>query len=159
MEFLFKFSPVLKMETARKLEDFFTSKEAVRVKINNFGKIKKISMQVEDCPALDGSITTRSISQEILEPIEGNLSGKVPDWLNGSLIMNGPGTLVVGETKLNHLFDGMALLQKFTILSSGKITYENKFLKSEAYKKGIENNKLMFGEFGSAGVQPSLFKK
>lgn len=116
-------------------------------------------MQDERLDAFESNILLRSISEEILEPIEGKLSGKIPEWLNGSLIMNGPGTLTVGETKLNHLFDGMAILQKFTIASSGKITYQNKFIKSEAYTKGRENNRLMFGEFGTAGASQSLFKK
>lgn len=116
-------------------------------------------MQDERLDAFESNILLRSISEEILEPIEGILSGKIPEWLNGSLIMNGPGTLTVGETKLNHLFDGMAILQKFTIASSGKITYQNKFIKSEAYTKGRENNRLMFGEFGTAGASQSLFKK
>lgn len=127
---------------------------------NDFTPIKlKTSMQDEQLSAFESSILVRSVSEEILEPIEGKISGKIPEWLNGKLIMNGPGTLTVGETKLNHLFDGMAILQKFTINSSGKVTFQNKFIRSEAYTKGRENNRLMFGEFGTAGASQSLFKK
>lgn len=81
-------------------------------------------------------------------PVEGELSGEIPEWLEGSLIMNGPGTYKIGDNKLKHLFDGMALLQKFNI-SNGKITYQNKFVKSEAFVKGCENNRVIFGEFGT----------
>lgn len=75
--------------------------------------------------------------------------------------MNGPGTYVVGDHKLKHLFDGMALLQKFNI-SNGKISYQNKFVKSDAYVKGRENNRVIFGEFGTAPSvdhSKSFFKK
>ena len=74
--------------------------------------------------------------------------------------MNGPGSFTIGDHKLNHLFDGMAVLQKFIIsASSGKVTYQNKMLKSEAYVKGREKNKIMFGEFGTPANSQSLFKR
>lgn len=74
--------------------------------------------------------------------------------------MNGPGTFTLGDHKLNHLFDGMAMLQRFNISSSSaKITYQNKMLQSEAYTKGREKNKIMFGEFGTAATGQSLFKR
>lgn len=104
----------------------------------------------------------RSCTQEVSEPIEGNLSEKIPEWLNGKLIMNGPGIFNIGNHKLNHLFDGMALLQKFTISSNGKVTYQNKFVRSEAYTKGLESNRVIFGEFGTApspDTTKTFFKK
>lgn len=74
--------------------------------------------------------------------------------------MNGPGTYTIGDHKLNHLFDGMAVLQKFNISSADeKITYQNKMLQSEAYVKGREKNRIMFGEFGTAATSQGLFKK
>ncbi len=47
--------------------------------------------------------------------------GSLPDWLSGKLIRNGPGLLEIGDTKLNHWFDGMALLHSFTIKSGIKL--------------------------------------
>lgn len=41
--------------------------------------------------------------------------GKIPSWMEGVLIRNGPGMHTIGETKYNHWFDGMALLHSFTI--------------------------------------------
>lgn len=110
---------------------------------------------------VNSEVWFRSCTEEIPEPIEGSVSGKIPEWLNGSLIVNGPGNFNVGTHKLKHLFDGMALLQKFEIFASGKITYQNKFVKSEAYTKGNESNRLIFGEFGTAPTpEPkSIFKK
>lgn len=42
-------------------------------------------------------------------------AGLLPDWLEGTLIRNGPGLFSVGETSYNHWFDGMALLHSFSI--------------------------------------------
>lgn len=75
--------------------------------------------------------------------------------------MNGPGAYTIGDHKLKHLFDGMALLQKFTI-SKEKISYQNKFIKSEAYVKGREQNRVIYGEFGtppSPDTSKSFFSK
>jgi carotenoid cleavage dioxygenase-like enzyme len=43
------------------------------------------------------------------------LVGEIPPWLSGRLIRNGPGLFEVGNTKYNHLFDGLSLLHSFTI--------------------------------------------
>lgn len=123
----------------------------------------KILIFIQEIPSIvESEVWVRSCTEEISVPIEGNLSEKIPEWLNGKLIMNGPGIFNLGDHKLNHLFDGMALLQKFTVLSSGKITYQNKFVRSEAYSKGVENNRVIFGEFGtapSADTTKTFFKK
>lgn len=74
--------------------------------------------------------------------------------------MNGPGKFNVGDNKYNHLFDGIGLLQRFAISSKeGKITYQNRFIKGETYKKNHENNQIMFGEFGTAAESKGLFNK
>lgn len=105
-------------------------------------------------------LVTRSITEEILSPIEGKLPGKIPEWLNGSLLMNGPGSFTVGDHKLNHIFDGMAMLQKFNISSkNSKITYQNKMLQSEAYTKGTKQNEIIFGEFATPETNQSWSKR
>ena len=43
------------------------------------------------------------------------LLGTIPPWLSGRLIRNGPGLFEVGDTKYNHLFDGLSLLHSFTV--------------------------------------------
>ena len=40
--------------------------------------------------------------------------GQLPDWLEGSLIRNGPGTFRVGERRYRHWFDGLAMLHRFS---------------------------------------------
>lgn len=47
--------------------------------------------------------------------------GTFPEWLEGTLIRNGPGLYTFGETEMKHVFDGMALLHRFQITDNGKV--------------------------------------
>jgi carotenoid cleavage dioxygenase-like enzyme len=49
---------------------------------------------------------------------------------------------------LNHVFDGLALLQRFNI-NDGKVTYQNRFIQSDARKSVVEENRLKFAEFAT----------
>lgn len=104
----------------------------------------------ENCyPNCDVNVWLRSCEQEIIEPVEGVVSGEIPSWINGSLLRNGPGSIKVGDMTYNHLFDAAALLHRFDI-SGGKVTYQNKFLRSDAYKKNLAANRIVVSEFGTA---------
>lgn len=107
---------------------------------------------------MDPQIWIRSCKKEILEPIEGVLTGKIPKWLNGKLLMNGPGKYYFGDRRLSHMFDGMALIQKFTI-KDGKVTYQNKFLESKAYKQNTESGDINFAEFGTAAESLGIIER
>uniref|UniRef100_A0A182TX11 Uncharacterized protein n=1 Tax=Anopheles melas TaxID=34690 RepID=A0A182TX11_9DIPT len=51
----------------------------------------------------------------------------------------------------NHLFDSSALLHRFNI-DNGKITYQCRFLKSDAYKKNNAARRIVVTEFGTSAV-------
>lgn len=38
--------------------------------------------------------------------------GKIPEWLSGSLLRNGPGSIQVGNYEFKHIFDSSALLHR-----------------------------------------------
>ncbi|KAG5674247.1 hypothetical protein PVAND_004227 [Polypedilum vanderplanki] len=98
----------------------------------------------------DVSVWTRTVTEEIIDPIEGEISGEIPRWINGcSLLQNGPGAYEIGDVMFNHVFDGMALLHRFNIVD-GKVTYQNRFVKSNAYEAVKKENRIVFGEFGTA---------
>jgi carotenoid isomerooxygenase len=71
-------------------------------------------------------------------------------------LQNGPGAFVIKDVVLNHLFDGMAMLHRFNI-ADGKVTYQCRFVDSNAYKKIKAENKVMMGEFGTAPKNPGSF--
>lgn len=56
-------------------------------------------------------------------PLEGVVTGRIPPWLSGSLLMNGPGKFYYGDQVVGHLFDGSALIQKYSIEKGGAVSY------------------------------------
>lgn len=91
------------------------------------------------------------------------LSGKIPEWLEGSLIRNGSGMFEIGETKMNHLFDGLSVMHRFAIngYGEGKSTYQNRILQSDTYKQAKAANRLTMHQFGKSNGVPceiSTFK-
>ncbi|WP_240625292.1 carotenoid oxygenase family protein [Halonotius pteroides] len=75
-------------------------------------------------------------------PVEGT----IPAWLSGTLIRNGPGRFRVGEQRVNHWFDGLAMLRRYSF-DDGAVRYTNRFLRSDAYADA-EAGRLT-GQFGT----------
>ncbi|XP_067132108.1 carotenoid-cleaving dioxygenase, mitochondrial-like [Centruroides vittatus] len=90
----------------------------------------------------------RSCKKDVVEPIEGTVTGKIPTWLKGCLIRNGGGAYEVGQDKYKHVFDGLALMHKFNIVD-GSVTYQNRFLHSDSYKKNMAAQRIVVSEFGT----------
>ncbi|KAJ9601451.1 hypothetical protein L9F63_000368, partial [Diploptera punctata] len=99
-------------------------------------------------PNCDTSIWLRSCSQEILDPLQGNVTGCIPKWLKGTLLRNGPGSLKVGNMNFQHLFDGSALLHRFAI-KEGAVTYQSRFIRTQTYKRNMAAQRIVVTEFGT----------
>nr|XP_003702796.1 PREDICTED: carotenoid isomerooxygenase isoform X1 [Megachile rotundata] len=102
-------------------------------------------------PNCDASVWMRSCEKEVIEPIPGKVTGKIPCWLKGTLLRNGPGSLKVGEYSFNHLFDSSALLHRFAI-ADGKVTYQCRFVQTDVYKKNKAAQRIVVTEFGTRAV-------
>lgn len=74
------------------------------------------------------------------------IAGTLPDWLQGSLLRNGPAKFEVGDDHYTHWFDGLAMMHRFNI-ANGRVSYRNRFLKSRAYERAIEADRIVQGEF------------
>jgi carotenoid cleavage dioxygenase-like enzyme len=85
------------------------------------------------------------------------VQGKLPDWLEGTLIRNGPAKFDFGEQRISHWFDGLAVLHAFTF-GQGKLSYRSKFLRSDAYHRSMENGDLRFMGFAQDPCK-SIFKR
>ncbi len=85
------------------------------------------------------------------------IKGKIPCWLTGTLLRIGPGKFEAEKQKLNHLFDGLALLHKFSFHSQ-KVSYANKFLKSRAFRHAQEKGTIGYREFATDPCR-SIFQK
>jgi beta,beta-carotene 9',10'-dioxygenase len=85
------------------------------------------------------------------------LSGELPSWLGGSLLRTGPAKFEIGEQRMRHWFDGLAMLHRFTI-ADGQVSYGNRYLESRSYKAAREKGQMMYGEFATDPCR-SLFKR
>ncbi|MDF9747554.1 carotenoid oxygenase family protein [Natrinema sp. S1CR25-10] len=74
------------------------------------------------------------------------VEGTVPDWLSGTLIRNGPARFEVGDRRVNHWFDGLAMLRRYAF-DDGRLRYSNRFLRSDAYEDAM--NGRLTGQFGT----------
>ncbi len=86
-------------------------------------------------------------------PVEGRL----PDWLQGSLVRTGPAKWEVGERAMNHWFDGFAMLHRFGI-TDGEVSYANRFLETRAYRAAKEKGEIVYSEFATDPCR-SLFAR
>ncbi|WP_181691025.1 carotenoid oxygenase family protein [Natronomonas sp. LN261] len=51
----------------------------------------------------------RSLRTE-LDDHHPRVEGSIPEWLSGTLVRNGPGRFEAGDSRVNHWFDGLALV-------------------------------------------------
>lgn len=75
-----------------------------------------------------------------------DVEGEIPAWLSGTLVRNGPGKFEVGEQKLRHWFDGLAMLRRYEF-SDGEVRYSNQFLRTESYEDAM--NGELTGQFAT----------
>jgi carotenoid cleavage dioxygenase-like enzyme len=86
-----------------------------------------------------------------IDPVRGVQTGKIPEWLEGVLIRNGPGIQEFGPDRYDHYFDGIAVLHRFEI-KNGDVTYQSRQLDCDTYKKNREHQRIVVSEFGTFGV-------
>lgn len=87
----------------------------------------------------------RTVEREYTDrrlPVEGTL----PAWLSGRLIRNGPGAFEIGDERVTHWFDGLAMLRSYTI-ADGTVRYTNRFLRTEARARAARGSSS--GEFAT----------
>ena len=75
-------------------------------------------------------------------PVEGS----IPRWLSGTLVRNGPGRFEAGGQRVNHWFDGLAMLRRYTF-DEGRVSYANRFLRTEAFADAQSGR--LTGQFGT----------
>jgi len=87
------------------------------------------------------------------------VEGKMPEWLNGTFVRNGPVSVQIEDQKLTHWFDGPAMLHAFAF-QDGNVLYSNKFLRTAAYDSIFIEGNLNYGGFAtSAGFFKTIWGK
>ncbi len=103
-------------------------------------------------PTLGFSTLENEVAADELE-----LSGELPGWLSGSLLRTGPAKFEIGEQRMRHWFDGLAMLHRFTI-DDGRVSYGNRHLESRSCRAAREQGRMVYGEFATDPCR-SLFKR
>ena len=85
-------------------------------------------------------------AERAVQPTALDVEGSVPEWLSGTLVRNGPGLFDVGDRRVNHWFDGLALLRRYAF-DDGGIEYASRFLRSSAYADARAGR--LAGQFGT----------
>ena len=76
------------------------------------------------------------------------VDGRLPPWLSGVLMRNGPALFEVGSARFNHWFDGLAMLHAFAF-GRGRVSYANRFLRSSAYRAWKRDGRIEYSEFAT----------
>ena len=90
----------------------------------------------------------RSLTSETPTPMALDVQGALPSWLAGTLLRTGPSKFEVGHRTYNHWFDGLAMLHRFAF-AQGRVTYANRFLRSNAFNAAEMTGKISYGEFAT----------
>lgn len=94
---------------------------------------------------VDGEKVARSL------PIDG----KLPGWLIGSYITNGPAVFDLKDYSFNHWFDGLAMLTAFTFNGNG-VDYQSRFVRSDDYKDYAATGTVEAATFATKGHKHGL---
>ncbi|WP_216204817.1 carotenoid oxygenase family protein [Amycolatopsis aidingensis] len=85
------------------------------------------------------------------------VSGELPDWLNGSLIRNGPAAFDCRGGSFRHWFDGQAMLHRFEI-AEGRVGYRNRYVDTPSSRSVRSEGRIAYSEFATDPCQ-SLFSR
>lgn len=76
------------------------------------------------------------------------VKGAFPPWLRGTLLRTGPAKFDIGGTSVNHWFDGLAMLHRFSF-ADGEVAYSNRFLRSDTFQRSMDRGGLADGGFAT----------
>ena len=93
------------------------------------------------------NLAFKSLEEETFLP-RIDVEGRLPRWLDGTLLRNGPALFEIGEEKFNHWFDGLAMLHAFSF-RGGKASYRNRFLRSSQYWAWKREGRIKFSELAT----------
>jgi len=77
-----------------------------------------------------------------------HFNGSIPNWLQGTFMRTGPGRFDFQDVSVENFFDGYAILSKYEI-NGESVTFQTKFLETEAYKKALIAQRPVYAEFGT----------
>ena len=86
---------------------------------------------------------------EACPPVAAVIHGRIPPWLRGSLLMNGPAIWDLPGKSYTHWFDGLALLHRLAFSDNG-VRYHSRFLDTEDARLTRQHGRPELGGYGTA---------
>ena len=84
-----------------------------------------------------------------------HVDGAIPSWLSGTYVRNGPGLFEVGdERRVEHWFDGYAMLLRVSLAGSRPPLLSTKFIASDSHAAVRERGSMACAEFMTPLVPP-----
>ncbi len=78
------------------------------------------------------------------------VTGELPAWLRGTLLLNGPALWELPGGHLDHWFDGYAMWHALRIDGGAGVRYRSRYAQSDSYRRSLAAHSPVYGEFGSA---------
>jgi len=90
------------------------------------------------------------------EPRDLQVYGRIPSWVSGSFIKNGPAIYEFGDDKYHHFFDPLGILNRFEIHGSNQngessITHRSQYIESHHFHQNTAANGIVNPEVGTYG--------
>ncbi|MEV8068713.1 carotenoid oxygenase family protein [Streptomyces sp. NPDC085995] len=98
----------------------------------------------------------RSLDDEI-RAVELPVGGRLPEWLSGVLLRNGPAKFEAGATGFSHWFDGQAMLHRFAV-DGGRVHYANRYVDTPSSRAVLHEGRIRYQEFATDPCR-SLFAR
>jgi beta,beta-carotene 9',10'-dioxygenase len=76
------------------------------------------------------------------------VTGRLPEWLAGTLVRNGPALFDTRGRSFRHWFDGQAMLHRFGF-AGGEVSYANRYLDTPSYRSVRDRGRIGYGEFAT----------
>ncbi|WP_055493850.1 carotenoid oxygenase family protein [Streptomyces sp. TP-A0356] len=89
--------------------------------------------------------------------VELPVSGRLPEWLSGVLLRNGPARFEAGGTGFRHWFDGQAMVHRFAV-DGGRVEYTNRYLDTPSSRAVLREGRIRYQEFATDPCR-SLFAR
>jgi carotenoid cleavage dioxygenase-like enzyme len=87
-------------------------------------------------------------SRGTTDPVELQVEGRLPEWLAGAFLRNGPALFTIDGTQYNHWFDGLAMLHRFGF-QDGRIDYRSRWLDSRNRREVVASGQPRFDQFAT----------
>jgi carotenoid cleavage dioxygenase-like enzyme len=98
----------------------------------------------------------RSLEGET-QAVDLPVTGRLPEWVCGVLLRNGPAKFEAGSTGLRHWFDGQAMVHRFGV-DGGRVSYANRFLDTPSSRAVMREGRIRYQEFATDPCR-SLFAR